>query len=245
MDLDKEHKFVQVRGLNTNKPSRVTKKTIDDLKALQGRHFFAEADVTTQTMYDLEQVPPQALQFTTEIPLPEYDMFEDLLQLFLDAEQRIDELYKSDVFEHDYRYNFILSCIEILYTQREEYGKLYSMWLSSQEETIADCISTIVYDSIDRVANAYSTVVVVLNTDLKGERAFMDKYYANMDSEEAKERIAKNPDAFYKQSTLDYMKKGREEAYNIARENYIKSKTPEQLKGKATIDYLKNIEELQ
>ena len=115
----------------------------------------------------------------------------------------------ADEEQHEYRYNIILRCIDIMYTQREEYGKLYSMWLSNKEEEIAEAINVIVYASIDAVANSYSSLIVILNTDLKAYREYEQKMnqlyskdpYWNL----AIQQMADwKPN--YKESTIDYLK---------------------------------------
>lgn len=229
MAIQSEHKFVQIRELTPNMPKKITKAMVDDLKGLEGKHFFAEADVNAQTLTPLVEDGAKGLRFTTEQFIPTYDMFEDLLQLFLDAEQQVDMLWKDET-NHDYRYNIILKCIDIMYTQREQYGKLYSMWLSNKEEDIAEALNVIVYASVDAVANSYTSLILILNTELSTKHNLWADYknkLSNSPTYQQLRDVIKNDYTMTEEDKLDLLDQYKEQ---IMREMGYKESTLELLK---------------
>ena len=170
--LTRQHRFAQSQPL-PEQPKRITRRMIKQLKSLKGKSFVDEIDVETGEIIN-QALPvsvykrkPKRVEYH-----PTFNVYEEILTRFREAEQEIIAQYSQSVYDRDLiqaRVNHIRDLINIIeykhdeYDEKEYYG-IYTAYLKANEEKIAELLTPLIYSSDQAdVEYSYSELVYILS----------------------------------------------------------------------------------
>lgn len=170
--LTRQRRFAQSQPL-PEQPKRITRRMIKQLKSLKGKSFVDEIDVETGEIIN-QALPvsvykrkPKRVEYH-----PTFNVYEEILTRFREAEQEIIAQYSQSVYDRDLiqaRVNHIRDLISIIeykhdeYNEKEYYG-IYTAYLKANEEKIAELLTPLIYSSDQAdVEYSYSELVYILS----------------------------------------------------------------------------------